>query len=202
MAAHLGETLNAITGSADVILFGGQELAEHFDGSRVVINDQQIGAQRLLAPGQDENEFAASAWFALDPNVAAVQLDQLAAKIKTQPHPLFSRGVAGLDLIKAIKNVLLLFLGNAATGVGDGDLEQFGPARSLADFHHDAAAGRGVLDGVGQEVGDDLGHAPFVQRGFRQVRLDVLAEADVFGGRPGSHGGHDALGQSGQGSGF
>ena len=100
-------------------MFSHQQLAQHVEHVRIIIDDQQVRAQQLLAFRQDEMESAAFTGLAFHPDMTSMQLHEFAAQIKAQSDPLLSGGISCLYLMKPIKNAIVLFRRNAASSIAD-----------------------------------------------------------------------------------
>ena len=69
-----------------------------------------------------------------------MQQHHLAAKIQSQADAFFRRGVALFDLIETMKEIVDLVFWNAATSIGDGNLNVFGILRILAKLYGNLTA--------------------------------------------------------------
>ena len=89
----------------------------------------------------------------LGPDGAVVLRDDGAADGKAETGAAFLAGVGGLDLAEAVEDAVELVDGDAAALVGDAQGE--GGRRGL-DGDADEARNGGKLDGVREQVGEDL----------------------------------------------
>src|SRR5690349_16241090 len=101
---------------------------------------------------QRDREGGALVRDAADGDAAAVQARDLACDPEAQP---VAAAPVDADALEALEDALLLLRLDAPAAVGDADL---GVARGLADADRDGLA-IAVLDGVGEQVADDLPHA-------------------------------------------
>src|SRR5262245_45924113 len=107
---------------------------------------------------QAEGEGRTHPQLALNPNPASVQLDELPTEGQPQPRALHLL-VRRSHLPELLEHRLLIFRGNADTGVPDGDLHEPVPWHS-ADFNP-PTLGR-ELDRIRQQVQHDLSDLPFI----------------------------------------
>ena len=134
-------------------------------------------------PRQGDGERAASSQFADKADFAAQQLAQLLDDRQPQAGPgILPRQVAIAHgqgtLPELLENDLAVFLGNPHAGVGDRDLQPV--VQAAADRHGDPAALRSELDGIGQQVDQDLLDLALVVEHDRQVGLDFADQVDVL----------------------
>ncbi len=103
--------------------------------------------------GEHNVEGGAGAEVALGPDGAAVLLDDAAADGEAEAGAALLAGVGGLNLLEAVEDGVELFVGDAAAFVGD--LEENGVGGGFGE-DADGGGGGGELDGVGEEIGEDL----------------------------------------------
>src|SRR5438477_8664110 len=120
---------------------------------------------------QHERERAPLPWVAVGPDLSPVELHQFTAERYGEADCGFGGSIASFDLVKPIEYAALFRNRDAAAGIGDRNLHQFGPLRRVSYVDPDLASGWRKLDCVVEQVGNDLGHAMFVQWNFRQIRL-------------------------------
>ena len=72
--------------------------------------------------------------------------------------------------------------GDAAAGVGEGYLNVLGMRWPIGGAEHDLAALRCKLEGIVEEVGDNLSDSGFVDGNVGQAGINVLKDADILGG--------------------
>src|SRR5687767_14930872 len=102
--------------------------------------------------GNGEKESAAVAEFALDPDFAAVGLDDVFDDGEAEAGAALVAGAGAIDTVEAFEDAALRFGRNAGAIVGDGD----GGALTIGfGGDGDGAAGRAVFDAVVDEVVDD-----------------------------------------------
>ena len=106
--------------------------------------------------GNNEGERAALVQLAFDPDLAAVHLHQFTAEIEAQANALTGGGIALLHLVEPVKNPLAPVSFDARPGITDGDLEEARVERAFRHFDQDRSACGGELEGVGEEVAEDL----------------------------------------------
>ena len=118
----------------------------------------------LAATGRDssrrqrEDEAAAVSGFALDPDPAAVELDESFREREPEPCPL-SLVRPGVGLLELLEDPLLVTGCDSRPGVGDRHLHLAVGAGGRDD---DAPACRGELDRVREQVEDHLAQPPLV----------------------------------------
>ncbi len=103
--------------------------------------------------GQHDVEAGADTDVALRPDGAAVLLDDAAADSEAQACAAFLAGVGGLYLLEAVEDAVEFVSGDAAAFVDD--LEHDGVGGGVGVDADGGGCGR-ELDGVGEEVGQDL----------------------------------------------
>ena len=84
--------------------------------------------------------------------------------------------------IEAFEDAVLCLGGDAGALIGDFEADVVGP--QLDGVEGDGGGGRGELDGVGEEIGDDLGDAGFIggDEGEVAVGEDLQGDLLVVGG--------------------
>ena len=102
---------------------------------------------------QHDVQRGSGAEVALRPDGAAVLLDDAAADGETETGSALLAGVGGFDLLEAVEDAVELVGRNAAAFVGD--LEQDGVRGGFREDADGGGCGR-ELDGVGEEIGEDL----------------------------------------------
>ena len=168
------EALHRPVSRADAGDAGARGLQQFGDGLRggfVILNQQdrhrgdRPGSRLLRRAGrarqrQFEPERRALSELARHADVAAEQVDQLPGDGEAQTGPAVLARLEGVDLREGLEDVLDLLLGDAETGVLHGDA-QTEPALFLAgdDGVNRDVALLGVLDGVAEQVGQDLPEA-------------------------------------------
>ena len=125
--------------------------------------------------GQGEVEGGAFAEGAGGPDAAAVLGDDGAADGEAEAGAAHGAGVGGVDLLEALEDGFELVFGDAAALIADLDVAL--RWRRAARAEVDLAAGRGELDGVGDEVGEGLEDA--VGIGPDVDALGVEGDADA-----------------------
>ena len=132
---------------------------------------------------------------ALGPDGAAVHLDELLDDGEPQAEPAMPPGGGGVGLAEAVEDLGEELGPDADAGVDDADLDvRVDPLQEDLD---PAALGR-ELDGVGEEVPDDLLEAGGVAGDGPGERVEDLVDADALGlGRrhDGGEGGLDDVGE-------
>jgi len=103
--------------------------------------------------GEHDVERGSGAEVALCPDGAAVLLDDGAADGEAEAGSAFLASVGGLDLLEAIEDGVEFVGGDAAAFVADFEQDGIGGGLGL---DADGGGGGGELDGVGEEVGEDL----------------------------------------------
>src|SRR5262249_11827091 len=121
---------------------------------------------------QRESERRSLAHLALHPDPAPVQLDELPGQGQTKPGPLdlLARHAHLPDLLE---DGVLIFLCYAHAGVGDRDLCH---AVVHCGAHVDPAALRRELEGIGEEVQEDLLHLALVAADHAHAVIESTAQ--------------------------
>src|ERR1700738_2399951 len=96
-----------------------------------------------------EIKLRALADFALHPNAAAVGFDEVLGDGEAEPGTANFAGTGDVDAIEAFENPRLVSLGNADTGVRNGEFD-FGGVRRSAK--HDLSAGRRILNRIIEQI--------------------------------------------------
>src|SRR5262249_38803393 len=131
---------------------------------------------------QDEDEAAAFADRALGPNFPAMQRHQLARDRQAEAGAAVLARVAAVDLAEALEDHLEVLGGNADAGVFDREA----PVRRagdvlFGDLDVDATAFRRELDGVAEQVDEDLRQLQAVGTKLeRASRRQAHAERDLL----------------------
>ena len=185
------------------------------DAAVVVADEDGAFAARLDGGGKNDIGCAAGAGkhdveggsgteVALGPDGAGVLLDDTAADGKTEAGSAFLAGVGGLDLLEAVEDGVELVGGDAAAFVDD--FEEDGVGGGLG-VDADRGGYGGELDGVGEEVGEDLKDAVGVaveEEGFGVGDVSdargLEREMDAVGVGHGGHGVDGLLGEVAQGA--
>src|SRR5204863_5583380 len=104
-----------------------------------------------------EMESATLASFALDPNMTAHHLDQPLRNCKPQTGAAVLARRRTIGLGERLEDARLFLFRHADAGIADGEMQVdlFLALRDRFDAHHDLTV-LGKLDGVADEVGDDL----------------------------------------------
>ena len=154
--------------------------------------------------GEHDVDGGAGAEVALRPDGAAVLLDDAAADCEAETGAAFLAGVGGLDLLEAVEDAVEFVGGDAAAFIDD--LEEDGVGGGLG-VDVDGGDGRGELDGVGEEVGEDLEDAIGVAVEEEGLGIGGLGdgggfelEVDGVGVGHGGHGVDGLLGEIAQGA--
>ena len=154
--------------------------------------------------GKHDVERGAEAEVALCPDGAAVLLDDAAADGETEAGAALLAGVGGLDLLEAVEDGVELVGGDAAAFVDD--LEEDGVGGGFG-VDADGGGGGGELDGVGEEIGEDLKDAVGVAveeeglgRGGLRDGGGYELEMDGVGVGHGGHGLDGLLGEVAKGA--
>src|SRR5437879_4593757 len=108
----------------------------------------QGGALRV-ENGNGEMKLRALAHFALDPDAAAMNFDEMFGDGQAQAGAADFAGTGNVNSVETLENARLIGPGDAYAGVGDGE-GHFGAVHRRAD--HDLAAGRSVLHGVVEQI--------------------------------------------------
>ena len=200
----VGDHLRRVPGHREV---GGEDLPV----GRVVLGDQhaqgreldrldrrrRIGIGRVRGRrGRDpEAEGAAEAGDALDRDLAAHQLDELAGDREAEPGAAALARHRRLDLGEALEQEALRLLRDADAGIADRDLEPAAGARQVAERDVDGA-GLGELDRVADQVHQHLPQPRRVaEQGPRHLRADGRRHVDVAVGGAGRHQCDDVAGE-------
>lgn len=171
---HFMEGGEGFLGGGDGVDFGGdtaEGAEEDFPGGGVIIDDE--GAEVLefwredaggfVGAGlelDDEGEAAAFTGFTFEPDTAVHEFDEAFGDGEAEAGAAVFTGGGHIGLGEGLEEACGLFRGHADTGVGDGEfqldtgfgcLEEFGGDADLAVFRE--------LDGIVDEVGDDLAEA-------------------------------------------
>src|SRR5262249_57815325 len=121
-----------------------------------------------------ERERRAHALLALHPDPAAVEFHKLSAQGEPEPCALdLLRGCP--HLAELLEDLLLIFRGYADSGVADGDLND-SILRDCADV--DAPTFWSELDGVRQQVQDDLADLAFIRLNLAQPVIAIRVKGD------------------------
>ena len=165
MLCREDESLFAGAGFDNGIALAGEVLGDDGADACVVVADQDgaFAAWRELrgngdvggsgGAGEHHVERGAGAEVALSPDGATVLLDDAAADGEAQAGAAFLAGVGGLDLLEAVEDGVELVGGDAAAFVDD--LEEDGVGGGFG-VDTNSGGGGGELDGVGEEIGEDL----------------------------------------------
>src|SRR5262245_52518175 len=87
----------------------------------------------------------------------------------------------GIDLCELLENALQLVRWNADAGILDPDIEKGGVVLHLTGYVDQNMAILGELDGIAEQVGDDLPKpADITHDVMRQARVDTDDELEVF----------------------
>ncbi len=201
------ESLVAGDGFDDGVALAGEVFGDYGTDAGVVVADQdgafaamsdrggknggrggdgrQIGGAG--GAGQHDVEGGADADVALRPDGAAVLLDDAAADGQAEAGAAFLAGVGGFYLLEAVEDAVEFVCGDAAAFVDD--LEHDGVGGGVG-VDADGGGGGGELDGVGEEVGQDLEDA-----------VGVAVEEEGLGGGSAETGGADEFEIDGAGVG-
>ena len=106
----------------------------------------------LDAGRQSHDEAGPAVRGKLGPYLPTMQLDNLPADIQPQSQPL--RGILGAGLEEALEDPIACLDRNADAMIADGKLESAG--QRLGERHDDRLSMGAVLDGVIEEIGEDL----------------------------------------------
>src|SRR5262249_22936793 len=136
-----------------------------------------------LARGQREGERRSLARLTLHPDPPAMQLNKLPGQGQPEPGPL-DLLVRGAHLPKLLEDRLLVLWCDAHASVGDGDL---GRAIIHRATHVDPTTLRRELEGIGEQVQEDLLYLPFVAPDYAHPVVDGTPESDPTAARPLSH---------------
>ena len=131
-----------------------QDVAHELHVLLVVLDDQDgAHAASSDALGKNEREGRAPPGLALDPDRAAMELDEAPGQRQAEAGAFRLAQVVAAGLAEFLEHQRLLVLGDADAGVDDGDLDRvLEPARA----QRDAPARGGELDRVREQVDDDL----------------------------------------------
>src|SRR5260221_8887999 len=113
-----------------------------------------------------------------------MQLGHRPRQRQAEPRALVLAGEAAVDLAEGAQRGFEIVRGDADAGVLDRQAE---PVRVVAGADRDAAAGGGELDGIGQQVEQDLLEPPAVAEQVGQARRQRLRELDAGGLRTLAH---------------
>src|SRR5215510_7729040 len=127
-----------------------------------------------------ERERRARAQLALDPDSSAVQLDELPAQGEPEPGALYLL-VSRPHLTELLEHRLLILGGDADAGIADGDFDQ---SVLCYSYDLDASAFGRELDGIRQQVQDDLADLPLVGPHLTQPLVNVHVQRDTPSSRP------------------
>src|SRR5215471_18588384 len=136
-----------------------------------------------MADRQGERERRPLPGLALHPDPPAMQLDELSGERQPEPGPL-DLLVRRAHLPELLEDRLLILWCDAHAGVGDGDL---GYAVVHRGAHVDPAVLGRELEGVGEQVQEDLLHLPFVTPDHTHAVVDALPQPDPAPARPLTH---------------
>ena len=128
-----------------------------------------------LAIGDRHGERRAAADLAVDADVAAVEVDELAHQSEADAGSLVGAPALAFDAVKALEHAGKISGGNADAGVAHGEA---GAAGRVVEPHVDAAFER-EFEGVGQQIEHDLFPHVAVDIGRRQLRFAVDAQGDA-----------------------
>jgi hypothetical protein len=133
-----------------------------------------------LGARQGEEEAAPPAQLALHPDVAAVQLHELARDRQSQPRAVVRARAGGVHLRELLEDQLVELRVDADPRVRDGDLHPVRALGGAAGLHHEMALLRGELDGVADQVPQHVRHLVLVRPHRRQPRLGAHVEVQVL----------------------
>src|SRR4029077_11170250 len=123
--------------------------------------------------------------FALHPQATAVNFDEMLGDGEPQPGAADFARARDVHTVEALKNARLVGLRDADTGVGNRK-SYFAVVGRGAD--HDLTARRGVLQGVVQEILQNLGETAAVRSDVRDILRQIDGNAQILfsGGTLGS----------------
>ena len=142
---------------------------------RLLVGGSRFNGQRYV-------EFGSAAHFAIDPDPSAVALDDLTDDVETQADAGDLANEADGDLGKPVEDLIPLVARDAVAVVGHANDDLFALCLSR-DL--DRAAGRAVLDRVGDQIAQDLRDLVCVRLDLRQGLGALDAQADRFALRHG-----------------
>ncbi len=155
---------------------------------RFAFHRQRLGFERRRFFGQQHGEGAAAAEAALHGDIATEPARHATGDRQAQPGTAELPAGAGIDLLEGLEHLVELVFRNADAGIADGyrqtllTLESW--RQTLAEFRAADAqfdlAGAGELEGIAEQVGDDLFQARGIgaDRG-RQAVVDVDLEVQL-----------------------
>src|SRR6476646_2413597 len=124
---------------------------------------------------QREREHRAFAWRAVDANRTAVELDKPAGQCKPESRTFLLARVLPTHLAELLEHRFVIGRGDADTGVLDGNLH--GVTHDTRP-HVDASTVGRELDGIGQQVQQDLLQLALVGYDALESGLDMNVESD------------------------
>src|SRR5438132_6602131 len=119
------------------------------------------------------------AYFAHDPNTAAMNFDKMFGDRKPQPSAADFAGARNVNAVEALEDARLIRSRDADAGVRNRK-SYFRAIRRSAD--HDLAAGGSVLHGVVEQILQHFGEAAAVGGDVRQVLRQVNGDAQILFG--------------------
>jgi hypothetical protein len=137
-----------------------------------------VGERSIEREGED----TAACRAVLHPDTTAHECDERGRNRQSQSRSAESAGRGAVSLLKGPKDPGLFVEWHAAPRVGDVELKVTAPVTSaqLGDGHDDMSGVR-ELDGIADEVSDDLPDAQWVAAdAIRNVRMDVCNELQSF----------------------
>jgi hypothetical protein len=128
--------------------------------------------------GQGEEEGGAFAWFAFQPDPAAVKFDD--AFYKGKPNA--GAFAIGVELFKETEDAFMIFMGNAHAVIADVEdgLVRFGFVSLQTDFDDWVGLVTHVFGGVVDQVLQNLYQTRFISMDAGQVRLSLKRDASLL----------------------
>ena len=132
-----------------------------------------------------EPEDRAAPDLALDADLAVHEIDKPRADGKAEAGAFMAAGRGRVDLRELLEHALQLVRRDTDAGIFDADLQMHDAVRDLAgDIDQDMTL-FGELDGIAQQVGDDLAETPGIADDEgRQARIDAHDQFQVLFGDP------------------
>ena len=174
---------------------GGQLLLKNSAVGEIVVDDEggqaahrfererrRFGMRFRQAEARGEMKFAPASQFALDPNLAAHQLDQARRNAQAEAGAAVISSGGAIRLNERFENSGLLLGSNADAGIGNDGVQAHIAIAPFADSQaDDHFAAMREFDGVAGEIDDDLAQtAGIAGKSFRDVVLHIKREFETF----------------------
>src|SRR5215469_8344796 len=144
---------------------------------------------------EGECEGRALADLAGQPDLAPVQLDELPRERKPEAGALVPARTIAAHLAELLEHRRLVLRGDADSGVAHGDRDF---SLALAEVDRHLPAFRRELDGVREQIQDDLPHLPLISDDLTHAPVDSECESDTVSGGALAHEGETAFQRSRQ----